>query len=653
MTVQLGVFGLTKEQILQRLPSLPVSVTVDISTEGEDSILSLTSSVPWAPEETAAAVADCLGVYCYSRDGRSLAARVVQLLQQHGMTVALAESCTGGMVAAALTDVPGCSQVFGTGVVSYSLDCKQHLLRVRKETLGAHGAVSAETAGEMARGVRRTGGATLGLSFTGEAGPQAAEAQPVGTVYVALADDGRTWVRRLDIGDRGREEIRRRATAQGLDLLRRYLEAYPTLMAGGISNMADAAASVQYRLPQLLPRRGEQRRVFWVKVTVWLAVLAILVTCGLLGYYLTRSSGNNRQLQDDLRQAYWNSIADVSASADKTDKSSDMMTQFEGLYARNADVAGWIRIADTVIDYPIMQYSDGYYRDHDFNMRFSHYGQPYFDEEDSIIAQYTPKTLTVYGNNTRDGQMFSELLSYRRIAFLQEHPIIEMNTLYETSRWEIFAVLVMDGRDSFQLRHSFSGDADFGRYISQLCSRSLYSSNHEVTEQDRLLVLCTDASKEYGHDSVQVVVAKHLAADQNESTGEVQNAQPVYKANPSGRFPDGWFTDKLEGATSTGTTATVTVTTTAAQGIETSGTDAVSTGWEPTATTTVDDATVTTTATTLTATDTGTTTATDDDTDKNGVTSQATTSTTTKSHDVTTTTKPEETEKEQYDDMRD
>lgn len=159
----------------------------------------------------------------------ALPARVVQALRAQGKTLAVAESCTGGLLAASLTAVPGCSQVFGTGVVSYSWDCKRRLLGVHRRTLLRHGAVSCETAGEMARGVRRRAGAHIGIAITGEAGPQAAEAQPVGRVYIALADKKQTWVQtwQLDAPGRGREAIRRAAVACALDAVWRYIEGRP------------------------------------------------------------------------------------------------------------------------------------------------------------------------------------------------------------------------------------------------------------------------------------------------------------------------------------------------------------------------------------------------------------------------------------------
>lgn len=153
----------------------------------------------------------------------TIATRAVALLKEKGLTVATAESCTGGMIAAAITDVAGASRVFGTGVVSYSCDCKMKLLGVSAATLETEGAVCAATAAQMAEGVRRVGDAAVGVSVTGEAGPIAAEDHPVGTVFVALADAAGTLVEEHHFeGDRA--AIRRQAAEAVLALLVRRLE---------------------------------------------------------------------------------------------------------------------------------------------------------------------------------------------------------------------------------------------------------------------------------------------------------------------------------------------------------------------------------------------------------------------------------------------
>ena len=115
-------------------------------------------------------------------------ARVGDLLRERGETVAVAESCTGGLVGSLLTDVPGSSDYFDRSVATYSYDAKRDLLAVSREALDDHGAVSEPVAREMARGVRDTADTTWGVATTGVAGPGGGSAEtPVGTVYVGVA----------------------------------------------------------------------------------------------------------------------------------------------------------------------------------------------------------------------------------------------------------------------------------------------------------------------------------------------------------------------------------------------------------------------------------------------------------------------------------
>lgn len=148
---------------------------------------------------------------------------VTDLLQQArywGIRIATAESCTGGMVAAALTDVAGASDVFERGFVTYSNAAKVELLGVLEETLAADGAVSEAVAREMAEGALARSGAQLAVSITGIAGPGGSEFKPEGRVCFGLAQRGRdTRVETVEFGALGRAKVRKAATEHALGLL--------------------------------------------------------------------------------------------------------------------------------------------------------------------------------------------------------------------------------------------------------------------------------------------------------------------------------------------------------------------------------------------------------------------------------------------------
>ena len=161
--------------------------------------------------------------YLFTRDERSVEELVLGLCRTRGLTLAAAESCTGGLVAARLTSIPGASEAFLGSVVAYSDNMKREQLGVREETLREHGAVSGETAAAMALGARERLVADVAVSVTGVAGPSGGSPEkPVGRVYIhAEAADGEIG-RELDIPG-GRESVRQRAAATALHLLRRLL----------------------------------------------------------------------------------------------------------------------------------------------------------------------------------------------------------------------------------------------------------------------------------------------------------------------------------------------------------------------------------------------------------------------------------------------
>lgn len=183
-------------------------------------------------DEVEARLRQRLGDAVYGRDEDTLDAVVARLLRETGVTVAVAESCTGGLLAKRLTSVPGSSAYFLGGVVAYSNGAKEHLLGIPRDLLARFGAVSSEVAEAMARGAREKFGADLGLGVTGVAGPGGGtEQKPVGRVFLALADAEGARSVRADFGQEpGREGVRRLASQAALNLLRRELLRRP---AGG------------------------------------------------------------------------------------------------------------------------------------------------------------------------------------------------------------------------------------------------------------------------------------------------------------------------------------------------------------------------------------------------------------------------------------
>ena len=168
-------------------------------------------------------IVELLGDDVYGVDVDSLEQVVGDGLRAKGLKLAVAESCTGGLLSKRITDIPGCSDYYLGGVCSYANEVKMNVLGVRKETLDTVGAVSAETAEQMAAGVAKALGADIGVGITGIAGPGGGtEDKPAGLVYISVWYDGKFFTRKTN-SSFGRDRVRMQAASTALDLIRRHI----------------------------------------------------------------------------------------------------------------------------------------------------------------------------------------------------------------------------------------------------------------------------------------------------------------------------------------------------------------------------------------------------------------------------------------------
>jgi len=202
---------------LAYLPSV-AGIDVRLTTRGMSS-----ADASTALDAAVAELRPLIGDHVYGDDETDLADVVLDRARERGFRIAVAESCTGGMLGARITAIPGSSDVFAGGVIAYDDEVKVKMLGVDPATLRAHGAVSEHTAREMAAGVRRTIGTQIGVAITGVAGPGGGSVEkPVGLVWIAADVDGEARAsHRVYPGNR--DEIRQRAAQAALDVVRRML----------------------------------------------------------------------------------------------------------------------------------------------------------------------------------------------------------------------------------------------------------------------------------------------------------------------------------------------------------------------------------------------------------------------------------------------
>jgi nicotinamide-nucleotide amidase len=227
---RIRVFGIGESTAAEKLADLPWRGSdVEIGTRASLEELTIILRGPATPEgtrrldELQKRVETELGDRVFGVDGPGLPEIAGRLLMEHGLTVSVAESCTGGLVGKRFTDVPGSSDYFLGGIIAYHNRVKTALLGVPTELLAVHGAVSPEVAAAMAEGAARLLGTECALSTTGVAGPGGGtDEKPVGLVYIGSVVTGVTEVERLTLWGR-RDQIRERAALAAVDLLRRRL----------------------------------------------------------------------------------------------------------------------------------------------------------------------------------------------------------------------------------------------------------------------------------------------------------------------------------------------------------------------------------------------------------------------------------------------
>lgn len=166
-----------------------------------------------------------LDAYVYGVDYNCIEEAVVGMLKVHHLKVATAESCTGGLIAKRITDVPGASEVFECGIISYANGIKHKVLGVSEDDLNKYGAVSEPVAKQMAQGALKVSGADIAVSVTGIAGPDSdSTGKPVGLVYIGLADKENVWVREIRTSRRDRSYNRYVSASNALDMIRLYID---------------------------------------------------------------------------------------------------------------------------------------------------------------------------------------------------------------------------------------------------------------------------------------------------------------------------------------------------------------------------------------------------------------------------------------------
>ena len=422
-----------------------------------------------------ALVGDCI----YSDDDKDLETTVVSHLLLQNETLAVGESCTGGMLSQRITSVSGASGVFGFGGCTYSNECKHEVLGVRNATLKRYGAISSQVAAEMAFGAAKKAFADYGVGITGIAGPEGGtKEKPVGLVYVAVSHGKQVFVKKLNLPNRGREYIRTLACQNALDMVRRAALGLPIADAKEFTKSQEADFD---RLGKPVKRRGAVTRLL-----VSFLVITGLVALLLLGIYSARNQNNTgaNAVVTPAAQGFRYGTAEYDAAA---------IQLVQSTHEQNPSVAGFVAFQGSVLEQLVAQVRHEQNRLHTAKEEPGTAGM-------GIIASNHPAFAPKNNILLAGGLPFSALTQWQNTEKETPSSSFTYYTDRDAKPYLIFAVLLLDEKeitnanykavDDFTISPlSFSTHQNFLTFFLGTKTRSLYDFGIDVTQSDSFLTI--------------------------------------------------------------------------------------------------------------------------------------------------------------------
>lgn len=487
---------------------------------------------------------------------------VVKLLLAKGVTIATAESCTGGLLSELITSVPGSSKVFEMGVCTYSNKVKHELLDVPKSMLKKYGAVSRQVALAMTAGLQKQSGADICISVTGIAGPGGGTFEkPIGTVFVGISCGKKRIVKLLRLWqliDTSRENIRLNTAYNVLEFLAQMLEVMPDDLPKK-RNAVDQKKTYTDVISGLLPWKGDSvpeiiRKCIFISAVVVFSVCLFLIA----DYYL--ENYKNKQLGDEINKIYENANNAGTSSSSESGNNGDssvfkkweLKEGAKMLLERNKDVVGYIRIPGVDLAYPVVQRrrEDGndYYLKKNIDNEDAKAGtifldwRNYFDYvENGVKVLENSQNLIVYGHDMKDGSMFGKLQKYQDIdGFYSEHPIVELSSNYETYKYKIFAYFLIDADDESETKFdcwnylNFANEENFYEFVNNARKRAITFNDVDVRYGDQLLTLSTCNSV---FDTGRLIVMARLLRENEDPYEGTKNVRD----NPNVLWPSLYY----------------------------------------------------------------------------------------------------------------
>lgn len=284
----------------------------------------------------------------------------------------------------------------------------------------------------------------------------------------------------------------------------------------------------------LLPWKGDRPKTVILKIVFLIFVIAFLVSGGmLLDYYIKDSmAGNEYTVLQSLKDGS-DPVQEPSATVEPVEMPEGYRERFSALYQRNEEVCGWLEIAETSIDFPVVKpENNSFYLTHTFNGNCNTTGAPFIDYRNDFSEENMSTNTIIYAHNLNSGRMFHDLVNYKNVSYYKEHPVISYDTVYADHDWKIIGMFFtnadMSLEDSFDY-HNFinkQSDEQFYSFLNEAMQRSFFTTGVDVNAGDKLLMLSTCDN---AFDNSRLVVLARIVRP-GEST-EVDVSQARQNAN--------------------------------------------------------------------------------------------------------------------------
>ena len=447
-----------------------------------------------------------VGSFVYSDKENSLAETVVEKLRIYKKHIALAESCTGGLMAAELTAISGASEVFEFGISSYADWVKKRDLDVDRMIISKYTAISSETAAEMAKGAFHEGRADIGVGITGQAGPTRGNHpdKEIGLVYIAVADNDRVIVKEFHFGDRrDRQYIRTLAVKNALDMVRRIVDKLPIEDAYSFKHkeVADIARVQKRNQPN-----GNTGKTLLMLIAILASAATIL---------LSVNSGTERKASPGFKDR-------VKVDYLMTGEEPTRVKSLSETARINSDTVGWLSVTDTDLGGAVMHTRDNdFYTSHDFEKNASPAGCMFVDSSIDF-SRNGLSNIIIYGSGSGEEQMgFAN--KYTETEFIISHPLLSFERLmFGTRDYRVVSVYYADSSDDseefpeYNRYFSFEDYDEFSVFIINAKLRSIYNTPVDVYFGDRFITLVSDIRDWEG--AKLVIVARQVRPDEKQIT---------------------------------------------------------------------------------------------------------------------------------------